>query len=104
MKTARVQRETTMTKTHAGSAPARTEPLTKMAVVLAAATLIQLVVMEAAGVHGPIWITQGVLAAATVAAAWRAGGTTLRNPLAFGALILGAVLFVAFVGFTIVEA
>ena len=93
-----------MTQTQAGSAAARTERLTKVAVLLAAATLIQLVVMEAAGVHGPIWITQGVLAAATVAAAWRAGGTTRRNPLAFGALIFGAVLFVAFMGFTIAEA
>ena len=73
-----------------------------MAVVLAAAALIQMVVMEAAGVHGPIWITQGVLAAATVVAAWRAGGT--RNHLAFGALIVGAVLLVAFVGMTIAEA
>ncbi len=93
-----------MTQTHAGSVPARAASRTKVAVVLAAATLIQMVVMEAAGVHGPIWISQGVLAAATVAAAWRAGGTTRRNPLAFGALILGAVLFVAFVGFTIAEA
>lgn len=93
-----------MTQTQAGSPAARTERLTKVAVVLAAVALIQLVVMEAAGVHGPIWITQGVLAAATVAAAWRAGGATLRNPLAFGALILGAVLFVAFAGFTIAEA
>lgn len=59
---------------------------------------------RAAGAHGPIWITQGVLAAAAVGAAWRAGGTTPRNPPAFGALILGAVLFVAFVGFTIAEA
>ena len=93
-----------MTQTQAGSAAAKTAPLTKLAVVLAAAALIQMVVMEAAGVHGPIWITQGVLAAATVVAAWRAGGTTPQNRLAFGALIVGAVLLVAFVGMTIAEA
>ncbi len=93
-----------MTQTHAGTAAARTQTLTKVAVALAAAALIQMVVMEAAGVHGPIWITQGVLAAATVGAAWRAGGTTPRNPLAFGALIVGASLLVAFIGFTIAEA
>lgn len=93
-----------MTQTHARSAVASTERLTKVAVVLAATALIQMVVMEAAGVHGPIWITQGVLAAATVGAAWRAGGKTHRNRLAFGALIVGAVLFVAFVGITIAEA
>ena len=92
-----------MTQTQAGSA-ARTGSRTKVAVVLAAVALLQMVVMEAAGVHGPIWITQGVLAAATVGAAWRAGGTTPRNPLAFGALIVGAVLLVAFVGMAIVEA
>ena len=93
-----------MTQMQAGSADAKTESLTKLAVVLAAAALIQIVVMEAAGVHGPIWITQGVLAAATVGAAWRAGGTTHQNRLAFGALIVGAVLLVAFVGMTIAEA
>ncbi len=93
-----------MTQTHAGSAAAKNESLTKLAVVLAAAALVQMVVMEAAGVHGPIWITQGVLAAATVGAAWRAGGTTPRNRLALAALIVGAVLLVAFVGMTIAEA
>lgn len=93
-----------MTQTQAGSGPAKAESLTQVAVVLAAAALIQMVVMEAAGVHGPIWITQGLLAAATVGVAWRAGGTTRRNRLAFGALIIGAVLLVAFVGFTIAEA
>lgn len=93
-----------MTQTQAGSAAAKTESLTKLAVVLAAAALLQVVVMEAAGVHGPIWITQGVLAAATVGVAWRAGGTPQRNRLAFGALIVGAVLLVAFVGMTIAEA
>ena len=94
----------TQTQTHARPDATGSDPLTKVAVALAVAAVVQIVVMEAAGVHGPIWITQGVLAAATVGAAWRAGGTTLRNPLAFGALIVGAVLFVAFVGFTIAEA
>lgn len=97
-------RKVNMTHMHAESDAASSESLTKVAVALAAATVIQMVAMEAAGVHGPIWITQGVLAAATVGTAWRAGGTTPRNPLAFGALIVGAVLFMAFVGFTIAEA
>ena len=78
--------------------------LTKVAVALAAAAVVQMVAMEAAGVHGPIWITQGVLAAATVGVSWRAGGTTPQNVLAFCAFIVGAVLFIAFVGFTITEA
>jgi len=97
-------RKVNMTHMHAESDAASSEPLTKIAVALAAVAVIQMVAMEAAGVHGPIWITQGVLAAATVATAWRAGGTTPRNPLALGALIVGAVLFMAFVGFTIAEA
>jgi hypothetical protein len=92
-----------MTQRHDRADAASSESLTYVAVALAAVAVIQMVAMESAGVHGPIWITQGVLAAATVAAAWRAGGTTPRNPLAFGALIVGAVLFVAFVGFTIAE-
>ncbi|MDQ3996102.1 MAG: hypothetical protein M3303_03690 [Gemmatimonadota bacterium] len=94
----------TQTPTHAGPRAADTSSLTKIAVALAAAAVVQLVVMEAAGVHGPIWITQGVLAAATAAVAWRAGGTTPRNAWALGAFIVGTVLFVAFVGFTIAEA
>ena len=73
-------------------------------VALAAVAVVQLVVMEAAGVHGPIWITQGVLAAAATVAAWRAGGTTPRNAMPFGAFIVGTVLLVTFVGFTIAEA
>lgn len=93
-----------LTQTHAGPEKASNGSLTKVAVALAAAAVVQMVVMEAAGVHGPIWITQGVLAAATAVVAWRAGGTTPRNPLAFGALIVGTVLFAAFVGFTIAEA
>ena len=94
----------TTTHTNARSEAHGNESLTKIAVALAAATVIQLVGMEAAGVHGPIWITQGALAAATTGTAWRAGGTTPRNPLAFGALIVGTLLLVTFIGFTITEA
>jgi hypothetical protein len=96
--------KTTTTQTNARPDAHGNESLTKIAVALSAATVIQLVAMEAAGVHGPIWTTQGALAAATVGVAWRAGGTTPRNPLAFAALILGTILSVTFLGFTIAEA
>lgn len=46
----------------------------------------------------------GVLAAAAALVGWRAGGTTPRNVLAFGAFIVGTILFVLFVVFTIAEA
>jgi hypothetical protein len=75
--------------------------LTRVAVALATLAVIQIIAMQLADVHGPIWITQGVLAAATAGVAWRAGGTTPRNPVAFGAFIVGAVLLVAFAGFAI---
>ncbi len=94
----------TRTQTHAGPGTAGNESLTKVAVALAVAAVVQAVVMEAAGVHGPIWITQGALAAAAAGVAWRAGGTTPRNALAFAAFIVGTVLFVAFLGFAIAEA
>ena len=92
------------TQTNARPDTASNEKLTKLAVALATAALVQVVAMEAAGVHGPIWITQGALAAATIGVAWRAGGTTPRTPLAFGAFIVGTILFLAFIGFTITEA
>ncbi len=63
-----------------GRDAAGNEALTKVAVALAAAALVVMVVMAAAGVEGPIWIVQGALAAAAAVVAWRAGGTTPRKP------------------------
>lgn len=71
---------------------------------LAAATVVAMVVLGAAGADGPIWIIQGALALATVVVAWMAGGTSPRNTLAFAALVVGGVLFAVFVGFAIAEA
>jgi hypothetical protein len=78
--------------------------LTRIAVALAALAVIQIVAMQLAGVHGPIWITQGVLAAVTTGVAWKAGGTTPRNSPAFSALVIGVVLLIAFAGFAIANA
>ncbi len=93
-----------MAQTHAGPEAAAGGSLTKVAVGLAAAAVLAMVVLAAADADGPIWIVQGALAAAAAVVGWRAGGTTPRNVLAFGALIVGSVLFLIFVGFTIAEA
>ena len=85
-------------------APQPDRSATNLAVGLAAATVLAMVVLAAAGADGAIWIIQGVLAAAAAVAGWRAGGTSTSNPLAMGALVVGAVLFLVFLGFAISEA
>lgn len=75
-----------------------------LAAGLAAAAVLVMVILAAADADGPIWILQGVLALAAAIAGWRAGGRSPRNALAFGALLVGTVLFLMFVIFTITEA
>ena len=93
-----------MAQPHAGPQATGGGSLTRLAVGLAAGALLAMIVLAAADADGPIWIVQGVLAAAAVVVGWRAGGTTPRNALAFGALIVGAGLLLLFIGFTIAEA
>lgn len=93
-----------MADTHAGSEAANSGSLSRLAAALAAAAVLAMVVLAAAGADGPIWIVQGALAAAAAVVGWRAGGTTPRNALAFGAFVVGTLLFLVFVGFTIAEA
>ena len=77
---------------------------TNLAVGLAAATLLTMIVLAALDHDGPVWILQGVLGLATVVVAVQAGGTTPKNPRAFGALIVGGILLLLFLGFLISEA
>jgi len=93
-----------MARTNAGPKAAGGGSLTNGAVGLAAAAVLAMVVLAAVDAEGPIWIVQGVLAAAAAVVGWRAGGTRPQNVLAFGALLVGTVLFLVFVGFTIAEA
>lgn len=93
-----------MAETHAGSEAANSGSLSRLAAGLAAAAVLAMVLLAAADADGPIWIVQGVLAAAAAVVGWRAGGTTPRNALAFGGFVVGALLLVVFVGFTIAEA
>lgn len=80
------------------------QSLAKVAAGLAAAALLAMVVLTAADADGPIWIVMGVLAAAAAAVGWKAGGTTPRNVLAFGALVVGVVVLAIFAAFAISEA
>ena len=91
---------------HAHAGPERTgnRSLATLAAGLAAAAVLAMLVLAAAEADGPIWIVQGALASAAAVVGWRAGGRSPRNVLAFGALIVGTVLFLVFVGFTITEA
>lgn len=79
-------------------------PLAKVAAALAAATVLVLVVLNIIGADGPIWTLQAVLALATIVAAWKAGGTSPRNTLAFVSLLVGVVLLLMFLGFLLAEA
>ena len=88
----------------AGHHAAGDASLSKLAAGLAAAAVVAMLVLGAADADGPIWIIQGVLAGAAAVVGWRAGGTTPRNTLAFGALVVGTILFLVFAGFAISEA
>lgn len=93
-----------MTPQAAGEGARPAHPQTNLAVGLAAAAVLAMVVLSAAGADGPIWIVQGVLAASAAVVAWRAGGTSPANRLAFAAFVVGAVLLALFIGFLIAEA
>ena len=77
--------------------------LTRTAVVLAAAAVLVMVVLAAIDHDGAGWLLQPVLGLAAAVTAWRAGGTSPRNMLAFAALIVGVLMVLIFLGFVIGE-
>jgi hypothetical protein len=81
----------------------RDNSLTRTAVVLAAATVLVIVVLAALDHDGAGWLLQPVLGLATVVTAWRAGGTSPKNMPAFVALIIGVLAILLFLGFIIGE-
>lgn len=95
-----------MARTGGAQRPAGgTEPSqANLAVALAAAAVVVMIVLNAADADGPIWIIEGVLALAAAVTGWRAGGGRMPAGRALAALIVGTVLFVVFVVFTIMEA
>ena len=84
-----------------GAAPAVSH--TRTAAALAAAGVLLMFVLAALDHDGPGWLLQPVLGLAAAVTAWRAGGTSPRNMLAFAALIVGVLLVLIFLGFVIGE-
>ena len=86
------------------SAPTNNSSLTMIAVALAAAAVGLMVVLASIDHDGGGWLVQPVLGLAAAVVAWRAGGTSPRNPLALLALIVGVAMVLIFFGFVIAEA
>ena len=94
-----------MEQTRAGSnATGAENSRAQVAAALAAAAVVAVIVLAALEADGPIWFVQGALSLAAAVTGWLAGGATRRNMLAFLAMLVGAVLFLMFVGFAISEA
>jgi len=67
-----------------------------LALGLALAALVAMIVLGAADADGPIWLLMGALAAGAVILGWSARGERLAGrPLV--AVVLGVLLFIAFV-------
>ena len=81
-----------------------TQSAAKTAAMLAAAAVVTVIVLNIIDADGPIWILQGVFALGAAVMGYRAGGTSPRNGLAFGAFLVGTILFLLFAGFLISEA
>ena len=74
-----------------------------LAAALAVAAVAAWVVLVAVDADGPIWIIVGVLALAAALTGWRAGAGGMPQGRALAALVVGGLLFVVFVVFTIME-
>jgi hypothetical protein len=83
-----------------GAEPSRAN----LAAGLAIAAVVAWAVLVAVDADGPIWITVGVLALAAAVTGWRAGAGALPRGRGLAALVVGSLLFVLFVAFTITEA
>jgi len=82
-----------------------TEPSrANLAAALAAAAVAVWVVLIAIDADGPIWLIVGALSLAAAVTGWRAGAGRMPQGRALAALVVGGLLFVMFVVFTIMEA
>lgn len=86
------------------SAEASNVSLTRTAVILALAGLLLMAVLATIDHDGWGWLLQPVLGVAAAVSAWRAGGSSPKNLLAFLALLIGVALVVVFLGFVIADA
>ena len=75
-----------------------------VAAALAAAAVAIWAVLMAIEADGPIWILVGVASLAAAVTGWRAGEGAMPRGRALAALVVGTLLFVMFVVFTILEA
>ncbi len=75
-----------------------------LAAGLAVAAVVVWAVLIAIDADGPIWIVLGVLALSAAVTGWRAGGGAMPRGRALAALVVGGLLFIMFVVFTIMEA
>ena len=80
------------------------ESLTRVAAILALAGVALMVILAAMDHDGWGWLVQPVLGLAAAVTAWRAGGSSPKNMIAFVALLLGVALVVIFLAFLIAEA
>ncbi len=83
--------------------PAAASPA-NIAAALAAVAVGIWAVLVAIDADGPIWLLVGASSLAAAVMGWRAGGGTMPRGRALAALVIGTVLFVMFVVFTILEA
>ena len=74
-----------------------------LAVALAAVAVAVWVVLMAADADGPIWLVVGVLSAAAAVTGWQAGGGARPVGRTLAAVVVGGLLFIMFVVFTIAE-
>jgi hypothetical protein len=86
------------------SAEASNVSLTRVAAVLALAGVALMVILAAMDHDGGGWLVQPVLGLAAAVTAWRAGGTSPKNMIAFLALLIGVALVVVFLAFVIADA
>jgi hypothetical protein len=82
----------------------RSQPLTRAALGLAAATVVAWIVLAALDHDGAGWLLLPILGVATAVTAWRAGGTSPKNRGAFAAFIIGVLAILVFVAFVIADA
>ena len=86
------------------SAEASNVSLTRAAALFALAGVALMVVLAVIDHDGWGWVVQPILGLAAAGTAWRAGGGSPKNPVAFVALLLGVALVVVFLGFVIADA
>ena len=89
--------------TDRGSAESVSQRRGTLALGLAFAALVVMIVLGAADADGPIWLLQGALAAAAVVVGWSARGAGKLAGRPLTAVVLGVLLFIAFVVGTVAE-